>query len=108
MLRTTPLGWHEGSRGLHRVEITSETALPHQTVDSGWVAVALSLVPIQVVPPREVVVAEAADEPGASYPPHVPLRQSLLAGAAAECHRGYLAYPRLAVGHHASSLLSIT
>ena len=45
MLRATPLGWHERPRGLPRVEIASETALPHQAVDSGWVAVALSLVP---------------------------------------------------------------
>ena len=40
MTRSTPLGWHERPRGLPRVEIASETALPHQAVDSGWVTVA--------------------------------------------------------------------
>lgn len=74
MPRSTPLGWHERPRGLPRVEIASETALLHQAVDSGWVAVALPLVPIEVVPPREVVVAEAAYEPGTMTSPHVPLR----------------------------------
>ena len=73
MLRSTPLGWHERPRSLPRVEIASETALLHKAVDSGWVSVALKHVPIQVVPPSEVVVAEAAYEPGAMSPPHVPL-----------------------------------
>jgi hypothetical protein len=76
MLRATPLRRHERPRGLPWVEIASETALPHKAVDSGRVAVALPLVPIEVVPAREVVVAEAAGEPGAWSPPHVPLRQS--------------------------------
>ena len=40
MLRATPLRLHERPRGLPRVHAASETALPHQAVDSGWVIVA--------------------------------------------------------------------
>ena len=63
--------------------------------------------PIEVVPPREVVVAEAAGEAGARAPPHVPLLMARLAGAASERHRMLIGYPWLAVWHHASSLLPI-
>ena len=73
MLRPTLLGREERLGCLLEVVIHPDLTLAQQAVDSGWVAVAHTLVAIQVVPPREVVVAEAADEPGASYPPHVPL-----------------------------------
>ena len=84
MHRSTPLRRHERPRGLPRVEVAPEAALPHHAVDSGWVAVALPLVAIEVVAATIVMVAEAAGEPGAVAPPHVPLLAAWLAGPSTE------------------------
>ena len=80
MLRPTLLGRKERLRWQHDLWNYPDLTLAQQTVEGGLIRVPLPLVSIEVVPPREVMVAEAADEPGARSP----LRQSLLAEAAAE------------------------
>ena len=86
MPRPTHLGRAEGRGCLPGVVVRPDLTLLDQAVEAGSIRVALALVPIQVAPERELVVAEAAGEPGARLPPREPLLQARRAGSAAELH----------------------
>ena len=71
-----------------------------QAVEAGQVRVALPLVPVEVAPERERVVAEAAGEPGARLPPLEPLLRAGFARSPSECHNGLPERPRAPVARH--------
>ena len=107
VLRPTPLGLYEGPGGSPGVQVSPESALAQQTIQSRPVGVARHLVAVQVVPTRELAMAEAAGEPGTRLPPREPLLLELLARAAAEDHGGLLERPPLPVECHAGSRMSV-
>ena len=100
MLRPTYLGRTEGLWCLSGVVVQPDLRLFDQAVEAGYIREALALVPIKVAPEQELVVAEAAGEPGARLPPREPLLQARLAGSAAELH-GVLPHgPRDPIASH--------
>ena len=86
MLGPTHLGREEGRGCLPGVVVRPDLTLLDQAVEAGYIRVALALVPIQVASNRELVVGEAAGEPGARLPPREPLLLPRLAETAAELH----------------------
>ena len=100
-LRSTLLGWKQGLGCLPGVVVRPDLTFQQDAVETGLVRVALPHVAIEVVPARELVVAEAAGEPGARLPPRKPLLAARLAGAAAEGHGGLPEWSRVPVTCHA-------
>ena len=72
-LGATLLGRTEGPDGLPGVETHPDLAFSDHAVEARLVSVALPLVAVQVVPARELVVAEPTREPGARLLAHEPL-----------------------------------
>ena len=66
----------------------------------------MPLVAVEVVPARELVVAEPTRESGARLPPREPLLVARLP-VAAEVHRGLPEGPSVPVARHAGSLFPI-
>ena len=82
MFRPTHLTRKEGLECLPGVGVRSDLALFDQAVETGFIRVAHPLMPIDVVPESELVIADAASEPGARLPSREPLLLERLAGAA--------------------------
>ena len=107
MLGTTLLGGNEECGCSPGVQVDPESALAQNAIQPRLVGVARPLVAVQVVPTRELAMAEAAGEPGTRLPPREPLLLELLARAAAEDHGGLLERPPLPVECHAGSRVSL-
>ena len=107
MLRPTYLGRTEGLGRLPGVAVRPDLTLFDQAVEAGFIRVALPLVPIEVAPERELLMAEAAGEPGARLLPREPLLLARLAATPTEDHGWLLKVSREPVARHASSLIII-
>ena len=99
-LGPTLLGRKQGLGCLPGVVVRPDLTFQQHTVETGFIRVALPLVAIQVVPARELVVAEAAGEPGARLPAGEPLLAARLP-VPAEVHRGLPERSRAPVAGHA-------
>ena len=84
--------------------VRPDLTFKQQTVEAGFIRVALPLVAIEVVPARELVVAEAAGESGAWLRPCEPLLLERFAGTTTEGHGGLLEGSRVPIARHARSL----
>ena len=107
MLRTTPPGGHEGPGRPPGVVVDPELALAQHAVEPRLVRVAQPLVAVQIVPARELVMAEAAGEPGTRLLPHEELLLAPLAGSAAEGRGGLLQGYMVTVFFHAGARLTL-
>ena len=101
MLRTTLLGGKESCEFSPGVPVGPEGALAQQAVQPCLVRVARHLVAVQVVPTRELVMAEAAGEPGTGLAPQEPLLHARLARAPREGGDALLEGSRVPDGCHA-------
>ena len=101
MLRTTPPGGPPG------VVVDPDLALAQHAVEPRLVRVAHPLVAVQIVPARELVMAEAAGEPGTRLLPHEELLLAPLAGSAAEGRGGLLQGYMVTVFFHAGARLTL-
>ena len=99
-LGPTLLGRKQGLGCLPGVVVRPDLAFQQHAVEAGFIRVALPLVAIEVVPARELVVSEAAGEPGARLPAREPLLVARLAGAPAEGQGGLPERSWLSVASH--------
>ena len=107
MPRTTPPGGHEGPGRPPGVVVDPELALAQHAVEPRLVRVAQPLMAVQIVPARELVMAEAAGEPGTRLLPHEELLLAPLAGSAAEGRGGLLQGYMVTVFIHAGARLTL-
>ena len=100
MLGPTHL-WREQGHGCSPgLVVGSYPTFLDQAVEVAFIRVALPLVPVEVAPERERLVADATGEPGARLPSLEPLLRAGLAGPPSECHGGLPERPRAPVARH--------
>ena len=84
MLGPTHLGREQGHGCSIGVKTHPDLTFLDKAVEAGQVRVALPLVPVEVAPKRERVMADATGEHGARLPPLEPLLRAGLAGSPSE------------------------